>query len=166
MSATAGMTILQIQSRRSDSINETMKRLLQCLVVWVFFSLCTTGCQPADHSLLEQMGARYEARAWLRSNPILYAFAGNRFDSTAEALVFVGRLYDAGALEVWVTNIYDEAWRIEAEGGPYADTLIVRLPEDQGARQSLFEIANREAQLEGFAPDVDQGQDLLLLWWD
>jgi hypothetical protein len=112
------------------------------------------------------LGPRYEAREWLESNPNPYALAGNRFDSTEEALAFVEALYEAGAQQVWVTGIYDEDWRIEAEGGPYADTLIVRLPAKADARRALFKIAGEEAVREGFSPDRDTGQDELLLWWD
>jgi hypothetical protein len=95
--------------------------------------------------------------------------AGGRliyFESTEEALAFVETLYAAGALEVWVTGIYDEDWRIEAKGGPYADTLIVHLPPEEEKRLALFEIADEEALREGFAPESDTGQKELLLWWD
>lgn len=109
---------------------------------------------------------RFEARAWLESNPNPYAFAGNRFASTEEALAFVNMLYEAGASEVYVTGIHDEEWRIDAEGGPYADTLIIHLPLDMESRKILFEISNEEAVSEGFLPEKDTGQEELLLWWD
>jgi hypothetical protein len=111
-------------------------------------------------------GLRIEAVAWLTSNENPYSFASNRFSSTDEAILFVEKLYARGAVQVLVTGIYDEAWRIEAEGGPYADTLIIILPEEKGARLDLFEIANDEAKREGFASEKDTGQEELMLWWD
>jgi hypothetical protein len=112
------------------------------------------------------LGPRYEAVSWLESNPNPYAFAGNRFYSTEDALVFVKMLYEVGAVEVLVTNVYDEDWRIELEGGPYADTLIIHLPQDSEKRKKLFEISNDEAVREGFSPERDVGQETLLFWWD
>jgi len=78
----------------------------------------------------------------------------------------VQKLYDHGALEIYVSNVYDEEWRIEAEGGPYADTLIIILPEEEDARLDLFEIVNDEAKREGFSSEKDSGQEELMLWWD
>ena len=127
--------------------------------------LLTTSCSLRLDKY-EDLGSQYEALAWLASNPNPYALAGNRFYSTEDAIAFVEMLYEAGAVEVLVTNIYDEDWRIEAEGGPYADTLILRLPQDSEKRKRLFEISNDEAVREGFSPERDTGQETLLLWWD
>jgi hypothetical protein len=52
------------------------------------------------------------------------------------------------------------------EGGPYADILIVRLPDDPQQRKQIFEIAKTEAEYEGFAPEMDTGQKELIFWWD
>jgi hypothetical protein len=109
---------------------------------------------------------RYEAREWLQSNPNESALAGNRFEGTADALAFVEHLYAEGAVHVSVTGISDEPWRIELEGGPYADTLIVELPADGSQRSVLFRICNEEAWREGFSPELDSGQREVLLWWD
>jgi hypothetical protein len=95
-----------------------------------------------------------------------YALAGSRFASTEEAIAFVALLYEHGAVEVLVTGIYDEDWRIESEGGPYADTPIIRLPSDPSLREGLFDLANEEARKEGFVTERDTGQEELLLWWD
>jgi hypothetical protein len=114
----------------------------------------------------EDFGPQYEALTWLESNPNPYALAGNRFYSTKDAIAFVEMLYEVGAMEVLVTSIYDEDWRIKAEGGPYADTLIIRLPHDSEKRNGLFKIVNEEAAREGFSPEIDIGQETLLLWWD
>jgi hypothetical protein len=110
---------------------------------------------------------RPEAREWLTQNRNPHAFAGNRFIDSREALIFVNLLYELGAPNVWVDNIYDEAHRIEEEGGPYANTLIVELPEDSAARAKLRELHERElAEQQG----LDIGQytrgDALEFWWD
>jgi hypothetical protein len=94
-------------------------------------------------------GPTYEAREWLKTNPTSCALAGNRFDSTEEASKFVELLYMTGATKVLVSHILDEEWRIQEEGGPYADTLIVMLPSDAKQRQALFRIAAKEAEDEG-----------------
>lgn len=110
---------------------------------------------------------RFEARAWIANNPnaIGAPFAGNRF-MRQEALAFVDNLYALGAVRVDVTNIFSETWRIEQEGGPYADTLIVRLPDAATQRAAIFAVAAREASQEGLERPVDSGQDELTLWWD
>ena len=103
-----------------------MQRVI--LPILLFFIWVTAASCSPQQGEIGELGPRYEALAWLESNPNPYALAGNRFTSTEDALIFVERLYEYGAVEVLVTGIYDEDWRIEAEGGPYADTLIVRLP--------------------------------------
>lgn len=72
-----------------------------------------------------------EAQHWLTNNRNLHCFASNRFGHKEKALDFVKQLYRTGAVRVEVTQIYDEAWRIAEEGGPYADTLLVHLPSDE-----------------------------------
>jgi hypothetical protein len=115
-----------------------------------------TGCSQGSVESAD-LEPRSEAAAWLQANPNPYALAGNRFASTAEALAFVETLYAVGAMEVLVTGVYDEEWRIELEGGPYADTLIVRLPSEPERRRALFEIVYEEARGEGFSPTRDIG---------
>jgi hypothetical protein len=134
-----------------------------CFCLLAAAAAVATACSQPDSQTLDP-GPRYEARAWLESNPNPCAFAGNRFDSTEEAVAFVEALYQVGAQEVWITGIYDEDWRIEAEGGPHADTLIIRLPGRGADRHALFRIAGEEAVR--FSPEIDKGQEELLLWWD
>lgn len=116
--------------------------------------------------LFPALGIREEASEWLKANRNPYAFASNRFGETENAVAFVKKLYDGGAKKVYVTNIMDEQQRIREEGGPYADSLIVVLPEDQEKRAGLFRISATEAEREGLDPDVDVGQKELFLWWD
>jgi hypothetical protein len=142
-----------------------MKKIA-CVTFWLFIPILVSSCFPVLKAQNDVRGPRYEAKAWLESNSNPYAFAGNRFASTQEALSFVELLYEHGAVEVLVTGIYDEDWRIESEGGPYADTLIIRLPSDPRIRDGLFELANEEMSQEGFDPENDDGQEELWLWWD
>ena len=107
-----------------------------------------------------------EARTWLKSNKNPSALATNRFNDTKTALEFVEQLYQAGAVEVIVDNILDEEQRIQEEGGPSADSLIVSLPTDVQKRAKLFEIFNQESKHEGFENHEDDGQESVMLWWD
>lgn len=122
----------------------------------------------ATEAVKEELVSRpaHEAREWLKANSNPAALAGNRFDSSEEALAFVESLYAAGATQVLVSGILDEDWRIQREGGPYADTLIVILPTDPKQRAALFRMAAKEAEHEDFEPEVDRGQSQLVLWWD
>jgi hypothetical protein len=56
--------------------------------------------------------------------------ASNTFGNKSNAIGFVQRLYAWGATKVYVAGIQGEAWRVQEEGGPYADTLFVTLPAD------------------------------------
>lgn len=119
---------------------------------------------PADYTTITD--ADPEALAWIRGNGQEAPLAGNRFDRE-DALAFVEQLYAAGAARVVVAAscIRDDAAE-RALGGPYADGLKVELPDDPGKRRALFEISNREAEDEGFDPEPDEGQRVLVLWWD
>ncbi len=119
--------------------------------------------QTADLSMFEY----YEAREWLQTNANPSPFAGNRFSGREEALAFVEQLYAAGAAKVHVTDLHNEPWRTEREGGPYSATLVIELPTGPPQRQALFQIYNQEAEdTGGFEPQNDTGQSELGMWWD
>lgn len=149
-------------------------RIRCCLLC--FLAFCLTACgglQDSSSGTFSQLpqipgrnNQRFEAREWISSNPNTSPFAGNRFAGKQQALTFVDSLYHLGATSVFVSGILEEPWRIQKEGGPYADILIVQLPQDQQKRAALFEIANKEAEEDGFVPEQDTGQAELLLWWD
>lgn len=110
-----------------------------------------------------------EARAWLRENRNTSPFAGNRFFPKAEAEAFVENLYALGARAVYIASIYDEPERIAREGGPYADALLVVLPDDPRQRRALIAVNREEARREGFeeADAFDAADDgTLFFWWD
>jgi hypothetical protein len=112
-----------------------------------------------------------EAREWLANNSNPYPLAGNRFSGREEAQQFVESLYAAGATAVFVSMIHDEAWRIEQEGGPYAESLLVKLPDEATTRAKILAIAEEEMRNEGFLED-DEGledkvsEESISLWWD
>lgn len=116
--------------------------------------------------MYESMGPRYEARAWLAANANPFPFASNRFESREAAAASVDSLYAMGADTVYVLNVLQEPARIQEEGGPYADALLLRLPTDPAARAGLFAVNALEAGREGFEPDRDRGQRYLFFWWD
>jgi len=108
-----------------------------------------------------------EARAWLRENRNRTALATNRFGPTGAARAFVDELYCAGAEGVYVTSIYDEPERVAAEGGPYADALIVNPPADPARRAGVVALCRAESEREGLDwTDDDDGDAPVLLWWD
>lgn len=106
-----------------------------------------------------------EARIWLKENKSNSALATNRFGDTETAREFVEELYEMGAVEVKVDNIMDEKWRIEEEGGPYADTLIVKLPKNSKQRAEIFKLQEKEVDSTELI-EKDKGQEEIIFWWD
>ncbi len=140
-----------------------MKSILVTASIGV--AVAVTGCMSGlpDQSDLD---SRPEAREWLKANRNPSALASNRFGPSSSAARFVDRLYAAGATKVVIDNVYDEPDRIKDEGGPYADTLLVQLPEDRNVRSAIFRIHDEESRKEGFDPTPDSGQSILMFWWD
>jgi hypothetical protein len=108
-----------------------------------------------------------EAAEWLRANWGSSAFASNRFGATAHALNFVEQLYAAGATMVAIDNIMmlpNHDWT------PYADTLIVVLPDDRACRRELFDLIEHDGRPDEWdksdEPLSDFGQNSIRLWWD
>jgi hypothetical protein len=112
--------------------------------------------------------SRLEACRWLSETRNQHAFAGNRFDSNEAAVSFVQNLYQNGAREVIIDNIYQEKWRIRECGGPYADTLIILMTEEDLQRKNLIDIFQNEysQSLAGFEGMVDDASGIIILWWD
>lgn len=126
---------------------------------------CGAPEKEQDASNLELLARQPEAREWLSRNGHPAPLASNRFDAAPEAGRFVEQLYSAGATRVVVHDIVDDELEM-AQGGPYADALVVRLPDEMEQRARVLGIANREAVREGFEPDRDMGQKTVYLWWD
>lgn len=108
-----------------------------------------------------------EARGWLAENAHPRPLAGNRFATRAEAQAFVERLYTLGAALVQVDGLFAEPERLGADGGPYADTLMVTLPPGAAERGGLYAVWDhelRERQGLALAPYLEA--DKLVFWWD
>ncbi len=110
-----------------------------------------------------------EALSWLMNNRNKHALAGNRFNTTAEAIEAVKRLYAAGATEVKVGPVLDEPERIERYGGPYTDSLTVAFPKEK-TREILHVVRSLQPEEGGDAKDVylddETHEPTLMLWWD
>ena len=132
--------------------------------------LMGTGCpqKASDDQAEAKTEEAHTAVAldWLRSNKNESAFATNRFGPTSAAVSFVEQLFAAGATQVFVVSRFYEPDRIAGEGGPYADELLVQLPDDPEKRAKLFKIIAKETEEEGFDAPRDTGQSIESLWWD
>jgi hypothetical protein len=111
-----------------------------------------------------------EALEWLRNNKSASGFAGNRFDSTQAAIIFVEEVYAAGASRAFIPDdaIRADPTEVRESGGPYADAMVIELPET--GREALYRLFEREAVLEGY-DDMKGDQSVidgryLYLWWD
>ncbi|MEH7094933.1 hypothetical protein [Neobacillus vireti] len=98
-----------------------------------------------------------EALAWLKRNHNPSAFASNRFGETVNAIQFVEKLYELGAVKVSVIDILDEPERMEEEGGPYAASLLVDLPPDNQSRNKIIEFYKKEMEEQG----IGEGEGIL-----
>jgi hypothetical protein len=124
---------------------------------------CAKDDSMSEQELIDQM-EKTPALPWLESNNHPMALAGNRFSSTQEAVSFVKELFARGATEVMIAEPDESEERLNGEGGPYSDTLIVYLPET--GRERLIEIFSNESQSQGFSAVTDTGQTAQILWWD
>jgi hypothetical protein len=136
-------------------------------------SACTTGCLPEEFMAETTSSAEDfdgpEALNWLKNNRNESALASNRFGPTENAVRFVQGLYNAGALRVVIprANITDDEDTQKWEGGPYADAVVVELPQNSGRRGKVWEICAREIRREGFDPaDGADDEGKVFLWWD
>ncbi len=107
-----------------------------------------------------------DARTWVRENPLDNPLGPNRFGDAADALAFIDGLYAAGAVRVVIAGETIEDDEEFDTGAQSADAVKVQLPAEPGKRQALFGIAGREARAQALTPERDQGQDLLVIWWD
>ena len=107
-----------------------------------------------------------EALAWLRATHNDSALATIRFSTTGNAITFVEQLYAAGATDVRIDNIMmlpNHRWT------PYADTLIVDLPDDDRKRHELLELiehVGRPDEDGGEPPPHFIGSSSVRVWWD
>jgi antitoxin component YwqK of YwqJK toxin-antitoxin module len=111
-------------------------------------------------SLLEKRN-RKEARKWLAKKAgDKTARSLGRFKRESDATKFVEALYEAGAVEVIVADIYDNK-----AGDQFADCLLVRLPKNVAKRKTIRRICVqlRTRKLGAVQPDKDIGESHLYL---
>jgi hypothetical protein len=112
-----------------------------------------------------------EALSWLKNNKSDCALAGNRFETTAEAIEAVKRLYAAGATEVSVGPPLEEPERIKKYGGPYADALDIVFPKEK-TTQVMAVVRSLRADEGGKMKEIDKStyrseeKYRVMLWWD
>ena len=106
-----------------------------------------------------------EALEWLKKNKNPYPFASNHFASPQAAIDFVEKLYSEGAE---IVKIPEKCIQTEGEeGGPYADSLIVKLPIDKDKRKNILNLCNNELDPE-FQGNLEKDirDNMIFLWWD
>lgn len=111
-------------------------------------------------SLLEKRNQR-EARKWLaRKADDKTARSLGRFKRENDAAKFVEALYQAGAVEVIVPDIYRNKARDQ-----FSDCLLVQLPRSAAKRKSIREVCAqlRTRKLGAVQPDSDIGESHLFL---
>ena len=99
----------------------------------------------------------FEALEWLKSNNNPSALASDRFGETINSIQFVEKLYELGATKESVIGIFDEPERLEDEGGPYATSLIVDLPQENEKRNKIIEFYKKEMEEQG----ISEGEGIL-----
>jgi hypothetical protein len=102
---------------------------------------------------------RSEARVWLQADDSTKRSLG-RFKRPAEAIKFVTELYDAGALQVNVPDIY-----LNKHGDQFADNLLVKLPTGAKQRKAIRAVCAdlQKKKLGAISPDQDTGESHLYL---
>ncbi|MBI2927252.1 MAG: hypothetical protein HYY24_16280 [Verrucomicrobia bacterium] len=104
---------------------------------------------------------RREAAQWLRkkADDQTRRFLG-RFKREADAAEFVEALYQAGAAEVIVADIYHDQ-----RGNQFADALVVRLPKSSPQRRAVRAVGDklRKQKLGAVEPETDIDERRLYL---
>lgn len=111
-------------------------------------------------SLLEKKNNR-EARKWLTKKAgDKTARSLGRFKRESATAKFVEELYQAGAVEVIVPDIYRNKARDQ-----FADSLLVQLPKSAAKRKAIRKVCVqlRTRKLGAVQPDVDIGENHLFL---
>jgi len=111
-------------------------------------------------SLMEKRNQR-EARKWLAKKPgDPTARSLGRFKRERDAAKFVEELYNAGAVEVVVPDIYRNKGRDQ-----FSDCLLVQLPKSAAKRKAIRQVCAqlRTRKLGAVQPDKDIGERHLYL---
>ena len=105
---------------------------------------------------------RSEARAWLKADGKTACSLG-RFKRATGASKFVGELYQAGAVEVILPDIYRNK-----RGDQFADNMLVQLPKAAKQRKAIRAVCAqlRKDDLGAVLPDRDLGESHLYILMD
>jgi hypothetical protein len=98
-----------------------------------------------------------EARTWLETGKKTVRSLG-RFKSEKTALKLVGELYQAGAVNVIVPDIYQNK-----RGGQFTDYLLVQMPKAKAIRTAIRKVLEQRQKLGAIEPDTDIGEEYLIL---
>jgi hypothetical protein len=93
---------------------------------------------------------KQEARQWLKGSKHLF------FKSDSKTVgQFVEDFYNAGAKQVLIADLE------EHEGNQYAGSILVVLPDEDSAREKVFDVGMRADIVFGQDPVIDRGQKYL-----
>jgi hypothetical protein len=93
---------------------------------------------------------KQEARRWLREPNHLF------FKSDSQTVgQFVEDFYSAGASKVLISDFEDR------DGNQYAGSILVVLPQEDSAREKVFDVGMRADIVFGQDPVIDRGQKYL-----
>jgi len=99
-----------------------------------------------------------EAREWMERVGRDYGVIHEM--SHEESVEVIEEAYARGAV---LAEVLGKLSDIASENS--VDMLLITLPEDKKDREALFELEEQVAQMTGFEPSVDEGQDHILLRW-
>ena len=108
--------------------------------------------------LYDSTAQKAEALNWLQNSG-----GGNtlgELDSTEESVALVAAIYAAGAEEVIAIEIDDY------DGAQNTGKLLIKLPQDEAARRSVFAWHDWQAESMGFDAEPDMGQSYLFSMLD
>lgn len=104
-----------------------------------------------------------EALEWVMLNKNPFPFASNRFDDGAAVEALIHELYGNGAerVEIEPDSILSEPDRIQREGGPYADSLLIRAK--PGDEMKMRNFIDREIGPDAWSSIAPR---TFRVWWD
>jgi len=106
--------------------------------------------------------AKMEAIGWLKSGRMGETRTVGAYESNADSLEFVQKIYALGATEIMAINVHPHP----NGAGEHTGKLVVTLPENPQQRSAIFEWCRLQGDSLGFTPESDQGESHLFLLLD
>lgn len=124
----------------------------------------TTWIDRRKYFLYEDMP---EAMGWLKNNQTINLLGEDKTARREDVLSFVENLYQAGAVDIKISESIREQEPVESEKELNPDLLEVRLPKNAELRKTIFEIFNigLDKKLRKKREEVDTGQITLRYYW-